>query len=72
MTGFSERIGVAQPLSRVSIAAMADLGYTVDMNAADPYTLPSALAAPPPSRELLGYDVILRGPVRVLPAPRRR
>lgn len=29
-----------QPLSRVSVAALADLGYGVDLSAADPYELP--------------------------------
>lgn len=29
------------PLSRVSIAAMADIGYEVDLSAADPYSLPT-------------------------------
>lgn len=40
------------PVSRMSIASFADLGYTVNMDAAEPYTLPSA-------RELaiIGADV---------------
>jgi hypothetical protein len=29
------------PLSRITVAAMADLGYTVNLDAADPYTRPS-------------------------------
>lgn len=29
------------PVSRVTIAAMEDMGYEVDLNAADPYSLPS-------------------------------
>lgn len=48
MTGFIERVGQANPLSRVSIASLADLGYTVDLAAADAYSLPS-----PPSASLL-------------------
>ena len=68
MTGFSERIGTAMPLSRVSIASMADLGYVVDVSRADPFTLPSLSGAPAPTPlEPLGYDVILPGPVRYLP-----
>jgi hypothetical protein len=31
------------PLSRVTIASLADLGYTVDLSKADPYELPTAL-----------------------------
>ncbi len=42
MTGY---LG-SQPvvMSRVSVAALADLGYGVDLSAADPYTLPSGAA----------------------------
>jgi hypothetical protein len=67
MTGFSEQVGVAQPLSRVTIAAMQDIGYTVDLSAADPYTLPTprvVRGAPAPP---LGWDEIVTEPVRVLP-----
>ncbi len=35
----------ANPLTRISIAALADYGYEVDLDAADPYTLPG-LAEP--------------------------
>jgi hypothetical protein len=72
MTGFSERVGVAMPLSRVSIASMADLGYTVNLAEADPYSLPSALAAPPLVEGPRSWDVILTGPVRTLPGPEPR
>jgi hypothetical protein len=37
MTGFFN-VGVFNPLSRVTVASMADLGYTVNFAAADPYT----------------------------------
>lgn len=37
MTGFLNP-GVLNPLSRVTVAAMADLGYAVNFAAADPYT----------------------------------
>jgi hypothetical protein len=68
MTGFSERVGTAMPLSRASIASFADLGYTVDVAAADAFTLPAAGAAQAPGAlGPLGYDVILPGPVRYLP-----
>jgi hypothetical protein len=41
MTGFLS--GATQPLSRMTIASLADLGYKVDLSAADPFTLPSHL-----------------------------
>jgi hypothetical protein len=46
MTGFSAGRNIFQPLSRVSVGSMADLGYTVDMSQADAFTLPSALFWP--------------------------
>ncbi len=44
MTGFING-GVANPLSVVSIASLEDLGYTVNLGAADAYTLPGAALA---------------------------
>jgi len=41
MTGFLS--GDVQPLSRMTVASLADLGYTVDLAAADPFALPSHL-----------------------------
>lgn len=41
MTGYLDK-GVPNPLSRVTIGSMADLGYTVNYAAAEPYTLPQA------------------------------
>ena len=41
MTGFLNS-GV-NPISRLSVAGLEDLGYEVDYDAADPYTLPSSL-----------------------------
>ncbi len=38
MTGFLNG-GVANPISRVTIASMADLGYSVNLDAADPFVL---------------------------------
>jgi hypothetical protein len=67
MTGFAEPVGVLQPMSSVTIAAMADLGYAVDPGAADPFTLdgPSPTeGAPAPA--VLGWDVVI-GPGRLLP-----
>ncbi len=39
LTGFLS--GAHRPISRLSIASFADLGYRVDLNAADPFTLPT-------------------------------
>ena len=35
--------GNVMPISRLTIASLADLGYTVDLNAADPYSFPGLL-----------------------------
>ncbi len=49
MTGFLNG-GVANPLSVVSIASLEDLGYVVDLGAADAYALPPpGVAAARPS-----------------------
>jgi hypothetical protein len=67
MTGFSAPAGVFQPLSRVSLASLADLGYTVSLDAADEYSLGRALVAPDGHHlHDLGWDEILREPIRVL------
>jgi hypothetical protein len=42
MTGYAEAPGVAMPLSRITVGALQDLGYTVNYAAADPYTRPAA------------------------------
>jgi hypothetical protein len=39
MTGFVNRDG--NPLSKVTVASLADLGYQVDLAAAEPYSLPN-------------------------------
>jgi hypothetical protein len=67
MTGYTESTSVKQPLSRVTIAAMEDIGYQVSYGPADAYSLPGALQAPGPALEDRGHDVVLKGPVRVLP-----
>ena len=66
MTGFVD-VG-ENPLSIVSVSSMQDLGYTVSLQGADPYTLPppSSLAQArrgPPLE--LGNDV-LRIPIHVV------
>ncbi len=40
MSGFIG--GPGNPLSRVTAASLADLGYEVDLDAAEPYALPAA------------------------------
>ncbi len=42
MTGFLNR-NVTNPLSRLTIGSLQDLGYTVNLNAADPYSLTAQL-----------------------------
>ncbi|MEA3037169.1 MAG: hypothetical protein QOH04_2956 [Sphingomonadales bacterium] len=42
MTGFIAASG--NPISRVTVAALGDMGYTVSMTAAEPYQLPHAAA----------------------------
>jgi len=44
MTGYAEPRGVPMPISRLTVAALQDLGYTVDYAAADPYKLPAPVA----------------------------
>jgi hypothetical protein len=68
MTGFSEPLGIALPLSRVTLGSLLDLGYGVDLSAADPYQLEGSVAAAPtqtPPRA--PTDVPSIGPWRVLP-----
>jgi hypothetical protein len=45
MTGFAADVGVAMPLSRVTVGALQDMGYTVNYAAAEPYTLPAIRTA---------------------------
>jgi hypothetical protein len=70
MTGFAEPIGVAQPISRVTIAQWQDMGYTVNMGAAAAFTLSSATSQVAGLRAAghgpLGHDEIYDGPVYVL------
>ncbi|MGH7581826.1 MAG: leishmanolysin-related zinc metalloendopeptidase [Gemmatimonadales bacterium] len=50
MTGYIEPPGVFMPLSRVTLAAIADLGYSVNLDAADPFA-ENLLAAPNMTRQ---------------------
>jgi hypothetical protein len=50
MTGYVSGAGIPNPFSRMTIQALADLGYTVNINAEDPYTVPPpALMSPFPA-----------------------
>jgi len=44
MTGFVEAVGIPTPLSAMTIQSLADLGYTVNLNVADNFTVPAPLA----------------------------
>ena len=62
------RLGGRETFSAITIQSMADLGYVVDMDRAEPYTLPGAGAAPrgPLGREVhLGDDVLI-GPIKIV------
>jgi len=45
MTSVAERAGVAMPISRMTVGSLEDLGYRVNYQAADPYTLPAPVTA---------------------------
>jgi hypothetical protein len=62
MTGYLNS-GGSNPLSRLSVRSLQDLGFTVDADAADPYALPSGVG---PSA-VGGLDI---GAAEVLLAPR--
>ena len=66
MTGYSYR--GPEPLSAITVQSLADLGYSVDLAAADPYRLPEADAARAVEEdERIPYgDDIWRGPIVVV------
>ena len=60
-----------QPLSKVSIGALADLGYSVSYGQAESYTLPSTTSS---RLEAAGHEIdlgndIRQGPVFVVDVP---
>ncbi len=67
MTGFVERTGVTNPLSRVTIASLDDLRYRVSLASADDFALPPASSPGAAIRALVGWEEPLLGPVRTLP-----
>ena len=65
MTGFLT--GTNQPMSKLTVLSLKDLGYVVDASKADPYTIPAD------SNNLLGQQVNLRGMLRkALRHPRQK
>jgi leishmanolysin/Big-like domain-containing protein len=63
MTGF---VDPTDPLSRVTVASMADLGYTVNIAGADPYTLAPGLRAFSRGPQAVLKNDVLRLPIRVV------
>ena len=63
-------VGAPQPKSAITLSAMADLGYSVNVGLADSYTLPdarpprAAMEEPPEVIDL--SDDVLHGPVAIL------
>ncbi len=63
MTGFiSAPVGQRNPLSKLTIASLKDMGYVVDSTQADPYTLNSQTCPAPllfaPGSVVVGTDVV--------------
>jgi hypothetical protein len=70
MTGFID--DGANPLSAITVASLADIGYAVDLSGGDPYTLSSALRVPGRGRTLMLENDIIRLPIRTVGASGRR
>ncbi|WP_420442477.1 leishmanolysin-related zinc metalloendopeptidase [Candidatus Palauibacter sp.] len=62
------RLGVPETFSAITIQSMADLGYVVDVDRAEPYTLPGGQADRhrAPGREVHLGDDVLAGPVIIV------
>lgn len=64
MTGYLDSLN---PLSKLSIASLADMGYRVDLTQADSYSLPGgAFRAPGSASGVIEVGEVLRPPVSVL------
>ena len=60
-------IGTPDALSAITIQSLADLGYTVDVSLAEPYTLPGLVAADEAIAAVLDLgDDVLEGPIVVV------
>ena len=68
MTGYAEESG-PMPLSRMTVAALEDLGYTVDYNQADDYTMPTTNGS---SRRIKSYCKSRFPELQVQSAPPKR
>ena len=66
MTGFAEAVDVPQPMSAITIAAMGDLGYVVDLTRADAFSLDRPAGVAGPAERPLAWDEVLTEPVPVL------
>jgi Bacterial Ig-like domain (group 2)/Leishmanolysin len=66
MTGFVD-LGT-NPLSRISIASLADMGYVVDLAEADPYSLGPGLRITEGRRMLRLENDVIRDPIRQVDA----
>ena len=64
MTGWIN--GVTNPLSAITVASLADIGYTVDASGADSYTLPSPTAMALRTGGIAVNNDIRRGPLYLL------
>jgi hypothetical protein len=69
MTGFLNE--GANPLSAISVASLGDLGYRVDLSAADGYSFTAALRAAATGKRLQLKDDVLRLPIRGVDASGR-
>ena len=68
----SHSSGVSNPLSAITIQSLADLGYAVDVTAAEPYQLPGPDAARTEPHRLIHFgNDILRGPRVIVDADGR-
>ncbi|MEI8072406.1 MAG: Calx-beta domain-containing protein [Planctomycetota bacterium] len=70
MTGFSDR-GV-NPISRITVGAFQDMGYTVNYNSADSYRMPGAAVAGRSTAAVVGTWIGLQSKYLALQAPANR
>ena len=66
MTAFVSPIGTPNPLNRVTLAAMADLGFTVDYGVVDAYQLPIPALIAGAQKQSEAWDDVAREPVLML------
>ena len=66
MTAFVSPVGTPNPFSRLTLAALADLGFTVDYSAVDPYQLPIPTLRSDAPEEPGAWDVVSREPILML------